>query len=249
MGQTEATRQFYWTLPPLTDATGTSNVAVLPVTFAPSIVDLTTVPGVPTTVDRSIQALEPNPEGHFITMIAQGGDIYYTFGSTYASLTSTEVASATVAIGGGGSGYAVVPTAAFSGGGGAGATATATINNVGQVATVVVTGSGSGYTGVPTIAFTNGPGGSGSGAVATANMGAPPVAATATTLTAATGVLTIVKGTAGFLPSGTLTRIKLPVGSPEVGPWGQAAPARYLGFVSGGSGATATLRLWQSSVI
>src|ERR1700761_5433951 len=148
--QTDSARQYYWTFPPLVDGNGTPNVVALPASATLSVVDLTTVPGIPlTAADRSQVALEPNPIGHFVTMDAQGGDIYYVFGPSLASFTATMVAGSKLTATG--SGYVGGVAISFSGGGGSGAAATASVNNLGQVYQVSVTSPGGGYTSAPPI--------------------------------------------------------------------------------------------------
>jgi hypothetical protein len=250
MSQTEATRQFDWIMPTMVDNTATPNSVALAVTFAAGIVDLSTLPGIVNTVDRSENALEPNPLGHYITLEAQTADVFFQFGPSFAAFTPNQVTAVTLPAGnvGTGSGYTVVPTVGFTPtSGGSGAAATAVLNVTGGVQSIVMTNPGGGYVTAPTVTFTNGTGGSGLGAAGTAVLGVAPLATQTTTVNSSTGAVTSVKGTCGWLPMGVTLDVKLPVGSPNAGPWGASSPCRYLAYVTGGSGTTATLRIWQSS--
>jgi hypothetical protein len=243
--QTEATRQADWILPPIIDTTGllqaTPNAVQLAVTTSVVIADLASIP-CPSYFDPELQANDPNPLGHYICMQARGGDVFVDFGSSFASMTATNVSAAVVTAGGSGYAGAAPPTVAFSGGGASvQATGHVVVGPDGQVKQVVVDTPGTGYTSAPAIAFS---GGAGSGAAATAVLGSPPNPAMTNTVNATTGVITMAAGASLWIPAGSTATMKLPAGRTGKGK-GQQSSCRFLGAVT--SSGSATLHVWQSS--
>lgn len=83
-------REFFTVLPPIAGSTGTlPAVVALSASGTQVTIDLTTIPGsyVYNALDVSNDAYNPNPLGRYLFMQADGGDIYFAFGPTVASLT------------------------------------------------------------------------------------------------------------------------------------------------------------------
>jgi hypothetical protein len=74
-----------WIMPPIVGGIG-----ALAVTNVVSIIDLTTFPGSPanSTITVGADGYNPNPIGHFLSMIPDGGDIYIAFGPNVTSVTN-----------------------------------------------------------------------------------------------------------------------------------------------------------------
>lgn len=241
MGQTEATRQSDWILPPIVDTTGlykgTPNAVQLAAGTTAVIADLFSIPPL-SYLDRHSNAAEPSPLGHYLCLQARGADIFVLFGSSFASMTASQVSSALVTNSGGG--YTSTPTVTFSGGGGSvQATGTAVVLN-GAVAQVIINTPGSGYSSAPSISFS---GGGGSNAAATAVLGSPPNPSLANTVSGTTGVITMAGGATCWIPQGSTATFKLPLGGS--GGSGSTSPARFVGFVT--ASGNGTLHVWQSS--
>lgn len=240
--QSEETRQADWILPPCIDTTGlrggTPNAVQLAASATAVIVDLTTIPP-PSFFDPEAAAVEQNPLGHYVCLQARGADIFLMFGSSFASMTPSNVSSVVVTNKGLGYGGAPAPSVTFSGGGASvQATGHAIINSAGEVQQVIVDTPGTGYTSAPAIAFGSG------AAAATAILGAPPNPAEANTVSATTGAITMAAGASLWIPAGSTANLKLPAGRTGRGK-GNLSAYRFLGFVT--SGAAGTLHVWQSS--
>ena len=91
MSQTEATRQSDWILPPRA-----GKMAVLSATSTPVSIDLRTI-GTTTDTFASADGNHPyGPVGHYVSLYADGGDVYVNFGSTSGSVTGANVPDPTV---------------------------------------------------------------------------------------------------------------------------------------------------------
>lgn len=89
--QSEAIEQFHFVSPMMAaDASpnqGKVAGAALAATTGNVIVDLTTLPAVPADWPASSKNIAPNVLGHFLDMTAEGGDVYFIFGPTLASVS------------------------------------------------------------------------------------------------------------------------------------------------------------------
>lgn len=86
-GDTEQARQADYIMPPIN-----GGITCLTVGTAAVIVDLTSMggsPGIQTAGDAEVYGgSNKNPMGHYLTIQADGGDVYCAFGSTAVSLAS-----------------------------------------------------------------------------------------------------------------------------------------------------------------
>jgi hypothetical protein len=86
-GEAEQTRQADWIEPPMF-----GGITALTIGTTAVIIDLTTMagcPGIQTAGDAEVYGgSNPNPLGHYITLQADGGDIYVAFGDTTGHLAA-----------------------------------------------------------------------------------------------------------------------------------------------------------------
>lgn len=243
--QSEETRQSDWILPPIIDTTGlyqaTPNALQLAVSTTVVIADLLSIPA-PSYFDPSDAAKDPSPLGHYICMQARNGDVFVLFGSSFASMTATQVAAAVMTNNGHDYAGAAEPTVTFSGGGASvQATGKAVVDPDGRVLRIEILTPGTGYTSAPAIGFS---GGAGAGAAATAILGSPPNPAMTNTVSGTTGVITMTAGASLWIPQGSTATMKLPAGRTGKGK-GVLSSCRFMGAVT--SAGSAVLHLWQSS--
>ncbi len=87
---TSETRQSDWIMPPMAFAGGANPaVCALAASTAQVTVDLTSMWGTAANVNLNIsnEDYNPNPIGHYLSLQADGGDIYIAFSGTVANLT------------------------------------------------------------------------------------------------------------------------------------------------------------------
>ena len=100
-GAAEQTRQSDWVLPMMAAGSTVNGAtigmpagAVLAATTVVAAIDLTTLPGLPVDWPANDGGTSLPPLGHYLSLEAEGGDVYVLFGPTYASVTGANAPNA-----------------------------------------------------------------------------------------------------------------------------------------------------------